>query len=575
MNMAMNPQQVARLIEGREQASKRTGYLPIWEGDLNDAERAALRKYDEDQAKAKEAKGDGRPEIALASPKPDATKRSQPRPKPAAPIAKPIKPAPEPRADGLDDDPPPEGYEPLLLPGSPHTRPIWKRITRSLDKSAAFTEAASKTKYLVGSGQLTKQDAADFLQEAAEAFSVIDDIGQDAVQSIISKIGEAKDRAQVDDAIDQIPTAISTTTTSTRKPDFTPILLDDIQVENDPAGLVESLLPVGPGFGIVAGAPKSLKSFFLMDLGLHIAAEIAYLGRKVQPGAVVYITSEGVRGAKRRLVAMRRQLGIEGKNVPFFLIPVMPNLGTGTADRDALIAAIEAVVKRLKIPLVLVIIDTMRRATPAKDENSAKDMGAYIDNKDAIARHFGCLVLSAHHSPRSEPSRGSGTNAIDGAADVILAVERQGDSNRSIVTLARMKDGEDGFAWSVELVPLPIGTDRNGVPIIACAVDATALTAEQAAKPKHVPVTRMSKADRIALRALDEAIAECGEPAPASNHIPPNVRVTTVDRWRDYAYRRSISAGEERARQRAFKRAAENLAGSNLVGIWGEHVWAV
>ena len=271
---------------------------------------------------------------------------------------------------------------------------------------------------------------------------------------------------------------------------------------------------------------------------------------------------------------MRRHLGIEAKNVPFFLIPVMPNLGTGTADRDALIAAIEAVVKRLKIPLVLVIIDTMRRATPGKDENLARDMGTYIDNADAIARRFDCLVLSAHHSPRSEPSRGSGTNAIDGASDVIIAVERNdaGDTARSTVTIARMKDGEDGLSWSLELVPMTIGADRQGNPIVSCAVKATQLQESpkaQAAKKK----LRAPKSAIIALRALEEAIADCGDPAPASNHIPPNVRVTSVDRWRQYSYQRGISTGDTRAQQKAFKTGTEHLISAGDVAIWNGHVW--
>jgi hypothetical protein len=359
------------------------------------------------------------------------------------------------------------------------------------------------------------------------------------------------------------------------KPDFSPIFLDAIEVEDDPVCLVEGLLPIGPAFGLTAGAPKSLKSFFLMDIGLHVAAGLPYLGRKVQQGAVVYITSEGVRGVKRRLVAIRRHLGIEGKRVPFMLIPVMPNLGTGTADRAQLIANIDTALKPLQLPLAMAIIDTVRRATPGKDENSAKDMGPYIDNTDAIAKHFLCLVMNAHHSPRSEPSRGSGTNAIDGASDVIISVERKADTNRAIITLARMKDGEDGFSWSIELAPITIGIDRRGNPIVACAVKETELAKEDVKKAANQTAgRRIPKASVIALRALNEAVLECGEPAPASNHIPPNVRVTTIDRWRDYSYRRGISTGEDRARQKAFKNATEYLIGSGDVGVWNGQVWA-
>jgi hypothetical protein len=49
-----------------------------------------------------------------------------------------------------------------------------------------------------------------------------------------------------------------------------------------------------------------------MDLCIHIAAGKAYGGRKVLPGATIYITSEGVRGVKRRLKAMRQHHEIDG-----------------------------------------------------------------------------------------------------------------------------------------------------------------------------------------------------------------------------------------------------------------------
>ena len=77
-----------------------------------------------------------------------------------------------------------------------------------------------------------------------------------------------------------------------------------------------------------------------------------------------------------------------------------------------------------------------------------------------------------------------------------------------------------------------------------------------------------------ALRALFEAINECGVVPPASNHIPPGVRVVTVNQWRDYGYRMGISTSSEpRSKQQAFKRASDHLISGGHVGIWDGHVW--
>ena len=196
--------------------------------------------------------------------------------------------------------------------------------------------------------------------------------------------------------------------TTTKRRRFEPIRLDAIHIDDGAVYAIDGILPVGPAFGLTVGLPKSLKSFLLMRAGLCIAAGLPFAGRKVKQGAVVYITSEGIRGVKRRLIAMRKALGLEGKNIPFFLVPAMPNLGTGTDDLKVLIAEIEKALAGCGYALAMVVIDTVRRATPGKDENSAKDIGGYVQNVDAIATRFRCVVMSVHHSPRGGEGRGSG-----------------------------------------------------------------------------------------------------------------------------------------------------------------------
>ena len=76
------------------------------------------------------------------------------------------------------------------------------------------------------------------------------------------------------------------------------------------------------------------------------------------------------------------------------------------------------------VPVRLIVIDTLRKATPGKSENDARDMSVFLQNCDALATAFRCHVNFVHHAPRSDKTRGSGTNAVDGACHVILAVEK-------------------------------------------------------------------------------------------------------------------------------------------------------
>jgi hypothetical protein len=60
---------------------------------------------------------------------------------------------------------------------------------------------------------------------------------------------------------------------------------------------------------------------------------------------VIYLTGEGVSGFKRRLVAMRRHLDIEGQGVPFFMIENVPDLGSEATDLPQLLAELDVFVR--------------------------------------------------------------------------------------------------------------------------------------------------------------------------------------------------------------------------------------
>jgi hypothetical protein len=377
---------------------------------------------------------------------------------------------------------------------------------------------------------------------------------------------------------------------------FTPTWLDNITVDEDPAYIVEGIIPAGPSFGIIPAPPKSLKSFLLTDLLMHLAIGKPYADRRVQQGVVVYITSEGIQGVRRRLVAMRRYHEVEGKSVPFALIPAMPNLGAGRQDLDQLIAEINKAISGLTLPVRAVVVDTLRRATPGKSENDPKDMSVFIANCEAIATIFNCFVGAVHHSPRSDETRSSGTNAIDAAADVILQVNRPDPhAPRATVTVGRLKDGEEGDKWAFEVRSMQVGIDRDGAPkyggYVVLTEPSKALGSENA-NGGYVVLTEPSKAlgsenalkepllppkCKVAMEALAEAMAEVGIKPSPSPYIPTFVtRVVTWEQWRAFAYCRGISNGATlRARQKAFKEATEYLRTVNRISSWDDSIWIV
>lgn len=227
--------------------------------------------------------------------------------------------------------------------------------------------------------------------------------------------------------------------------------LDDIEIGAEPVSLIDGLL-TSTGLAVVFGVPKSGKSFVISDALFHVAMGRPWAGREVLQGAVAFVTCEGVNGFKRRLIAMRRHYGVEGQGVPFGMISVAPDLGHTSGDDVQLIEAIrEWLASKGNPPLRAIAIDTLARAMKGADENAAKDIAILVDNCGRIAEAFGCLVVVVHHAGKDTARGSRGSNALDGAADVMWSVEK--GEGVSTVSIHAMKDGEEGISWQFRLAP--------------------------------------------------------------------------------------------------------------------------
>jgi hypothetical protein len=200
--------------------------------------------------------------------------------------------------------------------------------------------------------------------------------------------------------------------------------LADIVLDNEPMYVVEGIIPAGPALGVIFGQPKTGKTFLAADLSLHIALGRNYCGCSVRQGAVVYVTSEGVPGFKRRMIAMREYYNAHSE-VPFFVAYVMPNLGAISGDAEALVDLVRAAIPE-GVPVAAIFIDTLARAMTGMSDSDTATMSAFVDNCDTIAKAFDCFVGVVHHSPRADETRSRGSNVLDGAADVIVSVVKDG-----------------------------------------------------------------------------------------------------------------------------------------------------
>jgi AAA domain len=341
------------------------------------------------------------------------------------------------------------------------------------------------------------------------------------------------------------------------------IAFNEIELTSERRYLVPGIVP-RVGLTVAWGPPKSGKSFFVFDLAMHVAAGWEYRDRATAEGPVVYCAFEGGFGFTARVEAFRRQHLADKPHVglPFFLMPLTLNL---SKQHRALIAAIKAT---LEEPPVLVVLDTLNRSIEGSESNDG-DMSRYVRAADALREAFSCAVIIVHHCG-IDGSRPRGHTSLTGACDAQLSVTRDGAGN-VIVTVEDMKDGQNGTVIACRLVPADLGmVDEAGTPITSCIVEPV----EDAPQESRKPAKRLTAAAQIALRALEEAVDEVGEVPPESNHIPKHTRCVTVEQWKDYAFRRGISASDESAAKRAaFRRASQALIAAKHASVWGEQAW--
>ncbi len=312
------------------------------------------------------------------------------------------------------------------------------------------------------------------------------------------------------------------------------------------------------------GEPGCGKSFLKIDMDLHVSMGCEWFGRRVNQAGVIYIASEGGAGLGRRIEAFKN---IHGPidHIPFGLLPASVDLLDPSADVQLLLAECERMAAKWGQPVKLITVDTLARSFGGGDENSSADMGAFIANCDRLRQATGAHISIVHHMPKAGQTP-RGHSSLLGAADTVIHVEREQGGIRT-ATITKQKDGADGdqFAFSLNVVEL--GTDQDGDPITSCVVQA-----EDA--PDTVP--KLSPQTEIALKQLHSAMADAGETAPASNHIPRGTRVVPLALWKGYCEQSAMGDRDNRdSFRRTFNRARQKLESIGVIGTWSEHIWIV
>jgi hypothetical protein len=352
----------------------------------------------------------------------------------------------------------------------------------------------------------------------------------------------------------------------TAKPPLPFVLFDQIAIVPK-EWLAEKFLG-GAEISCWYGEPGCGKSVGVEDFGLHVAAGMPWLGRRVKQGAVLYIALERAALVERRAIAFKIKHDAHG--LPFAITKGVHDFrDKKTADIVLqMVAELERVTGQ---KLVLIIIDTISRALCGGDENSPKDMGALVTTFGRIqdVATEAHLALTHHVPHGADRMRGHGL--LYGAIDTSIHVVK-GEGVRS-ATVIKANDADEGehVAFTLESVTVCAveGTITTAPVVVAAEGDV-----EQAQRGK-----RLGPGATLALQLLEKAIAETDKvpperKLPRTTHIPRDARTTTVSVWRSYCYAATVSESDKPdSKQKAFVRACKVLQAAGLIGIWDDHVW--
>jgi hypothetical protein len=284
--------------------------------------------------------------------------------------------------------------------------------------------------------------------------------------------------------------------------------------------IVEALLPTPEHYGgisMVSGRPGEGKSWFVMNLVLHIAAGLPWRGHAVRGGRVVYIAAEGARGlAARMREAIAQRPEFSGADIG--VIAERPNLFVDNGKAaDELAAAIGQA--------AVIVIDTMFATSAGADLNGA-DAARLLSHALRLSKKTGAMVLFVHHTGKEGGRGPMGSTVLLANPDTSVEVSKKKTAAGDIfeVCFHKVRDGKDGARFFFKL-------EGHGASAVVVPTEAPTGVAGRDGKPLgkwkgHVLAAMGTLAglggDPVAVGKLIAAAAarEVRDPAPGADGKP-------------------------------------------------------
>lgn len=214
------------------------------------------------------------------------------------------------------------------------------------------------------------------------------------------------------------------------------------------------------GDKVMLGAEsKAGKTWWMLQQALCISSGLPFLGHKTERGVVLYINFELKPWAfRKRVQFVMKALGIideqgrygkhinfKGESIPDFPSFIEWNLRGKCYDIERICAvAEERFRKNPELKIGAIVIDPLYKSYGGKEENSATDMAAVLENMERFAEKFDAAIFIASHFAKGDSAGKAQIDRISGSG----VIARDPDS---IMTLSKLKDEKNLYTFEATL----------------------------------------------------------------------------------------------------------------------------
>lgn len=209
--------------------------------------------------------------------------------------------------------------------------------------------------------------------------------------------------------------------------------------END--WLIKDIIPKN-SLIILYGDSGTGKTFVSIDITLHLAYNLNWKNQKTDNnGIIIYCIGEGINGMSNRIKAWHNYYNLKYDS-PFILIPIEAISFSDRNNIDKMINTLEKIIQQYGIPINLIVLDTLSKASIGYDENSSKDMGEFLYNFDIIKKYFNTSIMFIHHSGKNNYKGMRGSSYLLGTVDTCIKLDNY--ENKLFLQIEKQKDGLNG-----------------------------------------------------------------------------------------------------------------------------------